>query len=90
LPKIETKSPPAEAHTTPFYDDLVYFLKATTLHINLINRLKEFDFSETKRYAFVHSVYVHRPHCFEGYIELTIQVVVQTQEKTGDALDTLV
>ncbi|KAJ5778930.1 hypothetical protein N7457_006650 [Penicillium paradoxum] len=52
LPK--TNSP--DAGKTPFYEELVYFLRASDLHRNIIKKLDEFDFSETRRYAFVHTV----------------------------------
>ncbi|KAF9245169.1 hypothetical protein DTO012A7_8824 [Penicillium roqueforti] len=52
LPKLEVPG----AGKTPFYKELVYFLQAEELHRNIIKRLDEFDFSETKRYAFVHAV----------------------------------
>ncbi|KAL1982854.1 hypothetical protein VTN96DRAFT_854 [Rasamsonia emersonii] len=45
-----------EKPTTAFYEDLVYFLRASTLHENLISKLSNFDFSETARYAFVHTI----------------------------------
>lgn len=57
LPKLEVPG----AGKTPFYKELVYFLQAEELHRNIIKRLDEFDFSETKRYAFVHAVYVLSP-----------------------------
>ena len=57
LPKLEVP----EAGKTPFYKELVYFLQAEELHRNIIKRLDEFDFGETKRYAFVHAVYVLSP-----------------------------
>ncbi|KAL1972509.1 hypothetical protein VTN31DRAFT_6923 [Thermomyces dupontii] len=41
---------------TPFYEDLVYFLRASTLHENIIAKISTFDFSETTRYAFVHTI----------------------------------
>ncbi|KAJ5972825.1 Tyrosyl-DNA phosphodiesterase [Penicillium vulpinum] len=52
LPKLEVP----EVGKTPFYTELVYFLQASELHRNIIKKLDEFDFSETKRYAFVHTV----------------------------------
>ncbi|KAJ5932975.1 hypothetical protein N7516_007464 [Penicillium verrucosum] len=52
LPKLEVPAP----GKTPFYEELVYFLQASDLHRNIIKKLDEFDFSETKRYAFVHTV----------------------------------
>ncbi|KAL2828233.1 tyrosyl-DNA phosphodiesterase [Aspergillus cavernicola] len=41
---------------TDFYTDLVYFLKATTLHENIIAKLEDFDFSKTARFAFTHTI----------------------------------
>lgn len=41
-----------------FYDDLVYYLKATKVHENIIKKLGSFDFSKTARYAFVHTMSV--------------------------------
>ncbi|CRL21813.1 Ubiquitin interacting motif [Penicillium camemberti] len=52
LPKLEVP----DAGKTPFYKELVYFLQASDLHRNIIKKLDGFDFSETKRYAFVHTV----------------------------------
>ncbi|CRG88779.1 hypothetical protein PISL3812_05814 [Talaromyces islandicus] len=52
------KKPEGDGETsqTAFYDDLVYFLKASTLHQNIIDKLSSFDFAETARYAFVHTI----------------------------------
>ncbi|CAP86556.1 hypothetical protein E8E15_007437 [Penicillium rubens] len=52
LPRLEVP----EAGKTPFYEELVYFLQASELHRNIIKKLDNFDFTETKRYAFVHTV----------------------------------
>jgi hypothetical protein len=41
---------------TLFYEDLIYFLKAATLHDNVIEGLSEFDFSKTADLAFVHTM----------------------------------
>ncbi|OJJ43749.1 hypothetical protein ASPZODRAFT_73516 [Penicilliopsis zonata CBS 506.65] len=41
---------------TPFYDDLVYFLQATTLNANIIAKLEGFDFGETQNLGFVHTI----------------------------------
>lgn len=41
---------------TSFYNDLVYFLRATTLHENVIAKLENFDFSNTAQFAFVHTM----------------------------------
>ncbi|KAL4803330.1 tyrosyl-DNA phosphodiesterase-domain-containing protein [Aspergillus unguis] len=53
LPKIETSKNDTK---TNFYNDLVYFLKATTLHENIIAKLEKFDFSKTEKFAFVHTI----------------------------------
>ncbi|WEW61929.1 hypothetical protein PRK78_007429 [Emydomyces testavorans] len=45
-----------EQSTTSFFDELVYFLKASTLHDNIIAKLSEFDFSKTENIAFVHTI----------------------------------
>ncbi|OQE43352.1 hypothetical protein PENCOP_c003G03192 [Penicillium coprophilum] len=52
LPRLEVP----DAGKTPFYQELVYFLQASDLHPNIIKKLDSFDFAETKRYAFVHTV----------------------------------
>lgn len=43
---------------TSFYEELVYFLKASTLHENIIAKLDNFDFSQTAHIAFVHTMQV--------------------------------
>ncbi|KAL4776095.1 tyrosyl-DNA phosphodiesterase-domain-containing protein [Aspergillus nidulans var. acristatus] len=43
-------------YSTSFYKDLVYFLKASTLHENIIRKLEDFDFSKTSQFAFVHTI----------------------------------
>ncbi|GKZ23809.1 hypothetical protein AbraCBS73388_010402 [Aspergillus brasiliensis] len=45
-----------EQPKTLFYEDLVYFLKASTLHENVIAKLDNFDFSRTSKFAFVHTI----------------------------------
>jgi hypothetical protein len=57
LPK-KSDDPSSQGSKTTFYEELVYFLKAMTLHENVISKLDGFDFSKTARYAFVHTVYV--------------------------------
>ena len=42
--------------STLFYENLIYFLKAATLHDEIIAKLSEFDFSETADIAFVHTM----------------------------------
>lgn len=59
LPKLQSTSKSSEASEpqTKFHDELNYFLRASTVHENLISKLSEFDFSETAKYAFVHTMY---------------------------------
>ncbi|KAJ5936920.1 hypothetical protein N7466_003370 [Penicillium verhagenii] len=45
-----------ESPKTFFYQELVYFLKASTLNEHIIAKLDEFDFTETARYAFIHTI----------------------------------
>ncbi|KAJ6134180.1 hypothetical protein N7523_000502 [Penicillium sp. IBT 18751x] len=56
LPKKGAESGPDKDLKPPFYEELVYFLKASTLHDNIIKKLENFDFSKTARYAFVHTI----------------------------------
>ncbi|KAJ5669301.1 hypothetical protein N7462_010371 [Penicillium macrosclerotiorum] len=53
LPK---KSPGTSESRPAFKDELVYFLKASNLNVNIIAKLDSFDFNMTSRYAFVYSV----------------------------------
>ncbi|KAL2000358.1 hypothetical protein VTN02DRAFT_3220 [Thermoascus thermophilus] len=55
LPK-KSEQTASEDSRTPFYEDLVYFLRATTLHENIIAKLSGFDFSKTAPYGFVHTI----------------------------------
>ncbi|PTU18765.1 hypothetical protein P175DRAFT_0534536 [Aspergillus ochraceoroseus IBT 24754] len=55
LPKKDDK-PPGSEPSTHFYNELVHFLKSSTLHENIISKLGSFDFSKTERLAFVHSI----------------------------------
>ncbi|KAJ0425349.1 phospholipase D/nuclease [Aspergillus carlsbadensis] len=55
LPKWDPTVPTNDSKTR-FYTDLVYFLKASTLHDNIIAKLKDFDFSKTAQFAFVHTI----------------------------------
>lgn len=56
LPKLQNSTNNSEPQTK-FHEDLNYFLRASTLHENLISKLAAFDFAETARYAFVHTMY---------------------------------
>ncbi|KAJ5563909.1 hypothetical protein N7513_000151 [Penicillium frequentans] len=53
LPK---KSNDFDCPKTFFYEELAHFLKASTVNENIIAKLEGFDFSETARYAFVHTI----------------------------------
>ncbi|KAL3495591.1 tyrosyl-DNA phosphodiesterase-domain-containing protein [Aspergillus germanicus] len=55
LPKRDPTVLTKESETN-FYTDLLYFLKASTLHDNIIAKLKDFDFSKTAQFAFVHTI----------------------------------
>lgn len=57
LPKKPARDA-VDAPETAFYEELVFFLKASTLHDNIIAKLSNFDFKEASRYRFVHSMYV--------------------------------
>ncbi|KAI1919917.1 hypothetical protein LOZ60_006732 [Ophidiomyces ophidiicola] len=61
----------AGANSTPtfFFTELVYFLRAQTIHANIVARLDEFDFSKTANYGFVHTMYVCM-HCGVGSVVL--------------------
>ncbi|KAJ5545460.1 hypothetical protein N7535_006154 [Penicillium sp. DV-2018c] len=52
LPRMATP----KAGETAFYEELVYFLESSDLHPKIIKKLENYNFSETKRYAFVHSI----------------------------------
>ncbi|KAL2124163.1 hypothetical protein VTJ04DRAFT_528 [Mycothermus thermophilus] len=53
LPKLQ---PDAEQKMTPFADELLYFLGEQGLDDKLIASLRHYDFSETARYQFVHTI----------------------------------
>jgi len=53
LPKRAEDSPQSR---TPFYEELVYFLRASSLHENIVAKLGSFDFSKTAHIAFVHTM----------------------------------
>ncbi|KAK1149864.1 hypothetical protein N8T08_003420 [Aspergillus melleus] len=46
----------SEIPKTAFYENLVYFLKASTLHENVIAKLGNYDFSKTEHFEFVHTI----------------------------------
>jgi len=55
LPKLDP-SVQEKATLTTFGQDLSYFLSAQGLDDRLVESLKNYDFSETERYGFVHSM----------------------------------
>lgn len=56
LPPAGDLSEPEDKTLTPFGEDLCYFLKAQGLNESLIKSLRKYDFSETSRYGFVHTM----------------------------------
>ncbi|KAK0722710.1 tyrosyl-DNA phosphodiesterase-domain-containing protein [Lasiosphaeria miniovina] len=56
LPKLETAEQRDTQQFTAFGDDLSYFLLAQGLSEKLVDSLRNYDFSETSRYAFVHTI----------------------------------
>jgi hypothetical protein len=56
LPKIEDAGRLAVNKLTPFGEDLTHFLEAQGVDDGLIRSLAKYDFSETARYGFVHSM----------------------------------
>jgi len=56
LPKIKDAAKQAANKLTPFGEDLTYFLTAQGVDDELIRSLAKYDFSETARYGFVHSM----------------------------------
>ena len=56
LPKIEDPDCPARNKLTAFGEDLCYFLRAQGLDETLVSSLAKYDFAETARYGFVHSM----------------------------------
>ncbi|KAJ5768877.1 hypothetical protein N7520_003436 [Penicillium odoratum] len=54
LPKKESNG--IEYPKTFFNEELLYFLKASTVHESVIAKLDDYDFTETARYAFVHTI----------------------------------
>ncbi|KAK4186864.1 tyrosyl-DNA phosphodiesterase-domain-containing protein [Podospora australis] len=56
LPKFETAEQRETQVLPSFGEDLLYFLQAKGLDEKLISSLRNYDFSETSRYGFVHSI----------------------------------
>ncbi|EFR03475.1 tyrosyl-DNA phosphodiesterase domain-containing protein [Nannizzia gypsea CBS 118893] len=53
---LPRKAREADEDKTPFRDELVYFLRASKLNEKIIDKMLQFDFSNTTKYAFVHSI----------------------------------
>ena len=56
LPRIEESSKREENQLTSFGEELCYFLKCQGLDEALVTSLRNYDFSETKRFVFVHTM----------------------------------
>jgi hypothetical protein len=56
LPKIDNPEIRAANKLTPFAEDLSYFLEAQGLDERLVQSFAKYDFSETARYGFVHTM----------------------------------
>lgn len=57
LPKLP-KGHRTEGAGTPFLEDMSFFLTAQGVDAAMVQSLRSYDFSETARYAFVHSMCV--------------------------------
>jgi hypothetical protein len=61
LPRIDDSCLRATNKLTPFGEDLCYFLTAQGLDGELVGSLTNYDFAETARYGFIHTMWVfHR------------------------------
>ncbi|KAK3902038.1 tyrosyl-DNA phosphodiesterase-domain-containing protein [Staphylotrichum tortipilum] len=56
LPKFRTAEERDAQKPTPFAEELLYFLRAQTLDEKLVTSLLNYDFLETARYRFVHTI----------------------------------
>lgn len=63
IPKLETAEQREAQKPTPFAEELFYFLRAQGLDAKLVDSLYNYDFSETGRYRFVHTMYVALGRC---------------------------
>ena len=63
LPRIEDAEKRATNKLTAFGESLSYFLVAQGLDNKLIESLTNYDFLETTRYAFVHTMLVSTDLC---------------------------
>lgn len=60
LPRIEDPAKQATNTLTPFGAELQYFLKAQGVDEKMIASLHRYDFSETSRYGFLHTMFAIR------------------------------
>jgi len=56
LPILDNAAKIAANKLTPFAQDLAYFLEAQGIPDSLTGSLAKYDWSETERYGFVHSM----------------------------------
>lgn len=56
LPKIGDSGQAVSEKLTPFGEELSSFLLAQNVQRNVVDSLRKYDFSETKHYAFVHTM----------------------------------
>jgi len=56
LPKFQSAEERDAQELTPFAEELFYFLQAQGLDEKLLGSLRNYDFSETGRYQFVHTM----------------------------------
>lgn len=77
LPKLP-KGSSVEGTGTPFMEDLSYFLAAQGVDAAMVQSLRSYDFSETARYAFVHSMYVTSRLCLflPGKFEFELCILI--------------
>ncbi|KAK7966522.1 tyrosyl-DNA phosphodiesterase domain-containing protein [Apiospora aurea] len=67
LPKVQTPEAAAANKLTMFGEELCYFLTAQGLDKGLVTSLTKYDFSETSRYAFVHTMGSGGTHVDDGW-----------------------
>ena len=56
VPKIDADASGAQRKITEFGEELCYFLTAQGMDEKLVKSLRNYDFSETAGYGFVHSM----------------------------------
>lgn len=62
LPRIEDSEKRRIHILTPFGEDLSYFLTAQGVDDKMIQSLRNYDFAETSRYGFVHTIAGSHPN----------------------------